>query len=110
MELNDHGFQEMKEIKENYEEKKGAYHALFDKDPVLAYCRITMPECERENGLLMVKTEDGTPVYFGENAPAPDMENANEIETYLELMHTAKEADGYVREDEVEEREEAERE
>ena len=91
-ELNDHGFQEMKEIKETYEEKKEAYHALFDKDPVLAYCRITMPECERENGLLMVKTEDGTPVYFGENAPAPDMENANEIETYLELMHTAKEA------------------
>ena len=110
MELNDHGFQEMKEIKETYEEKKEAYHALFDKDPVLAYCRITMPECERENGLLMVKTEDGTPVYFGENAPAPDMENANEIETYLELMHTAKEADGYVREDEVEEREEVERE
>lgn len=84
------------------------YHALFDKDPVLAYCRITMPECERENDFLVVKTEDGTPVYFGANAPAPDMGNAHEIETYLELMHTAKEADSYVCEDEVEEREEEE--
>lgn len=58
---------ELRALTENYQQKLQDYRELSQTDPLLAYCRITMPDCIRNGDMLVVHAADGTEVCMGED-------------------------------------------
>lgn len=58
---------ELRTISEHYQQKMRGYQELSRTDPLLAYCRITMPDCTRNGDMLVTHAADGTEVCMGED-------------------------------------------
>lgn len=58
---------ELRTISEHYQQKLRDYQELSRTDPLLAYCRITMPDCTRNGDMLVTHAADGTEVCIGED-------------------------------------------
>ena len=58
---------ELRTISEHYQQKLRDYQELSRTDPLLAYCRITMPDCTRNGDMLVTHAADGTEVCMGED-------------------------------------------
>ena len=58
---------ELRTISERYQQKLRDYQELNRTDPLLAYCRIAMPDCVRNGDMLVTHTADGTKVCIGED-------------------------------------------
>ena len=58
---------ELRTISERYRQKLRDYQELSRTDPLLAYCRIMMPDCARNGDMLVTHAADGTEVCMGED-------------------------------------------
>ena len=58
---------ELRTVAERYQQKLRDYQELNRTDPLLAYCRITMPDCARNGDMLVTHAADGTEVCIGED-------------------------------------------
>lgn len=58
---------ELRTISERYQQKLRDYQELNRTDPLLAYCRIAMPDCVRNGDMLVTHAADGTKVCIGED-------------------------------------------
>lgn len=58
---------ELRTISERYQQKLQDYQELSQMDPLLAYCRIIMPDCARNGDMLVTHAADGTEVCMGED-------------------------------------------
>ena len=58
---------ELHTIADRYQRKLRDYQELSRTDPLLAYCRITMPDCVRNGDMLVTHAADGTEVCMGED-------------------------------------------
>lgn len=58
---------ELRTIADRYQQKLRDYQELSRTDPLLAYFRITMPDCARNGDMLVTHAADGTKVCIGEN-------------------------------------------
>ena len=57
----------LRAISEHYQQKLQDYQELSRTDPLLAYCRIMMPDCARNGDMLVTHAADGTEVCMGED-------------------------------------------
>ena len=57
----------LRAISEHYQQKLQDYQELSRTDPLLAYCRIMMPDCARNGDMLVTHAADGTEVCIGED-------------------------------------------
>lgn len=69
---------ELHTISERYQQKLRDYQELNRTDPLLAYCRITMPDCTRNGDMLVTHAADGTEVRIGEDMLPGDPINSRE--------------------------------
>lgn len=58
---------ELRAIADHYQQKLRDYQELNRTDPLLAYCRIAMPDCVRNGDMLVTHAADGTKVCIGED-------------------------------------------
>ncbi len=58
---------ELRTIVDHYQQKLRDYRELSRTDPLLAYCRIAMPDCVRNGDMLVTHAADGTKVCIGED-------------------------------------------
>lgn len=58
---------ELRTISEHYQQKLWDYQEASRTDPLLAYCRIAMPDCTRNGDMLVTHAADGTKVCIGED-------------------------------------------
>ena len=58
---------ELRTISDHYQQKLRDYQELSRTDPLLAYCRIAMPDCVRNGDMLVTHAADGTKVCIGED-------------------------------------------
>lgn len=58
---------ELRTISEHYQQKLRDYQEASRTDPLLAYCRIAMPDCTRNGDMLVTHAADGTKVCIGED-------------------------------------------
>ena len=78
---------ELRTIAEHYQQKLQDYQELSRTDPLLAYCRITMPDCARNGDMLVTHAADGTEVCIGEDMlPGGPISSREGKRTYVMMV------------------------
>lgn len=77
---------ELRTISERYQQKLRDYQELNRTDPLLAYCRIAMPDCVRNGDMLVTHTADGTKVCIGEDMLSGGPVNSREGKRTYAMM------------------------
>lgn len=70
---------ELRTIANHYQQKLRDYRELSRTNPLLAYCRITMPDCVRNGDMLVTHVADGTEVCMGEDMLPGGPVNSREV-------------------------------
>ena len=78
---------ELRTVAEHYQQKLRDYQELNRTDPLLAYCRITMPDCTRNGDMLVTHAADGTEVCIGEDMlPGGPISSREGKRTYVMMV------------------------